>query len=159
MTKRIQYYALLLICLGTAWLGQSCKKQVIDYQLTGGTKGTWEWVRTTTSHQVSTPQSVGYSKQLTVLSDEQGAYVGFYKNDSLQRRVNETSTDTAHTFTDEGAKTVLIQYKSAGFMKYYLSSSTNGETLTVSELLNPYSLSADTIRNEYRRVGKILYPY
>ena len=96
---------------------------------------------------------------MTVLSDKQGAYVGFYKNDTLQRRVDETSTDTAHTFTDDVRNTVLIKYKGDGFIKYYIPTGTNSETLTVSELLNPYSLSADTTRSVYRRTSKTLYPY
>jgi hypothetical protein len=102
---------------------------------------------------------VGYTKQLAVLSDNQGAYVGFYKNDTLQRRINETVTDTAHTFIDDVRNTVLIKYRGAGFLKYYVPTGTNGETLTVSELLNPYTSSADTIHTLYKRTNKILYPY
>lgn len=159
MKKRSQYYLLFIICLGASWLNQSCKKQGIDYQLAGGTRGIFEWVSTTTPSHVSTPQSVGYTKQLAVLTDNQGAYVGFYKNDTLQRRIYETSRDTAHTFTDDARNTVLIKYKGDGFIKYYITTNTNGETITISELLNPYSLSADTTRSVYRRTSKSLYPY
>ncbi len=159
MKKKNQYYPLLIIFLSTFWLGQSCKKQGIDYQLVGGTRGIFEWVSTTTPSHVSTPQSVGYTKQLAVLSDNKGAYVGFYKNDTLQHRVNETPTDTTHTFTDEVRNTVLIKYRGDGFIKYYIPTGTNGETITVSELLNPYTSSADTIRSVYKRVNKSLYPY
>ena len=158
MEKNKIYY-LFLAVLGWTFLGQSCKKQNIDYMLAGGTKGTWEWVSTTTPSRMLTPKSVGYTKQLAVSTDNQGAYVGFYKNDTLQRRIYETATDTAHTFTDNVQNTVLIKYRGAGFIKYFVVFNGNDVTVTISELLNPYTSQSDTVRSVYRRNNKQLYPY
>jgi len=96
---------------------------------------------------------------LAVLSDEKGPYVGFYKNDTLQLRLNETSTDTTHTFVDQARQTVLIKYGGAGYIKYYVVNTGSSTTLSISEVLNPYSEQADTIRSYYERTSKSLYPY
>ncbi|GAB3899210.1 hypothetical protein [Spirosoma agri] len=160
MKKISRFYLLFIGCLCIFWLVTSCWKREHYFLLTTSTKGKWEWVSTTTPTRVLTPQSVGYTRQFSGGTDEQGIYVGFYKNDTLQRRVYETSRDTTHTFVDHGRNTVLIKYGGAGFIKYYVATGTNNETITVSELLNPYTLPADTIRSVYRSVGnKPLYPY
>lgn len=158
--KKVNRYFLLLISLSLSCLYQSCEKRGVDLALTSGTKGVWEWVRTTTPTRTLTPQSLGYTKQMAVLSDNASIpYVAFYRNDTLQHRLNETSRDTNHTFIDTERSTVLIQYGGAGFLKYYIATNTNGETLTISELLNPYTSLADTVRSVYKRVNKPLYPY
>lgn len=120
--------------------------------------GTWEWVRTTTPTRTLTPQSVGYTKQLAVATDNGKNYVGFYRNDTLQRRINETPTDTTHTFVDVDRQTVLIKYGGAGFIKYQVGN-TEQDMLTISEVLNPYSLQADMVHSLYQRTSKALYPY
>jgi hypothetical protein len=142
---------------------QACPgdKQLL-YSIPGGTKGAWEWVRTTTPTRVLTPQSVGYTKQLSVATDNQGAYIAFYRNDTLQKRVNETNTNTPHTFVDQSKNSVSIGYGEDGFVNYELVPvSNNSHNLIISDLLKPYSASADTVKSEYKKAVPIpnLYPY
>ena len=160
--KNAIYYchkALLISGLiGVACLLQSCpsNKNNEFYSLTGATKGSWEWVQTTTPTRTITPQSIGYTQQVAVTSDNAGAYIAFYRNDTLQRRENETSTDTAHTFVDDTRRTVTVKYGGAGFIKYTLI--VDNTTLTISEFL-PNSYTPDTVKNVYKKANPVLYPY
>lgn len=160
MKKKIAFSVNIVIVLVLACMLQACPSHRGEVlAIASATSGTWEWVKTTTPSRVLTPQTEGYTKQLALLSDDKGAYVGFYKNDTLQLRLNETPTDTTHTFVDPTRKTVLVKYGGAGFIKYYIIDTGNSSTIASSEVLNPYSDQADTIRNYYERTSKSLYPY
>lgn len=161
MNRIVKLCLLVVSSMSTTCLLHGCMTKSADpfYLLTGSTKGIWEWERTTTPSRVVTPQSVGYTKQLAVLSDDQGAYIAFYRNDSLQRRANETSRDTSHTIVDDKRKTVLIKYGGAGYIMYRVGQTGKSTVLTVSEFLNPYTPQADTVHSTYRAVTKRLYPY
>lgn len=160
MQNFIRYCGGTLILLSTAFLLQGCpgSKDQDFYLLSGSTRGTWEWVQTITPTHTSISQSIGFTQQLSVGTDNDGAYVAFYHNDTLRRRQNETSRDTAHTFVDESKRTVLIKYGNAGYLKYTIGQSNDGSTMTVSEFLpGPYAL--DSVKNIYKRVNLTLYPY
>lgn len=158
MNNLVRYYSGMLALVGTALLLQGCpsNKDNQIYSLTGATKGRWEWVQSVTPTRTITPQSLGFTRQLAVSTDKDGAYVAFYRNDTLQRRQNETRTDTSHTFVDEVRQTVLIKYGAAGFLKYTIVPGSN--TITVSDFL-PNSYSSDTVKNVYKKANPTLYPY
>ena len=161
MRKTIQYCRKTLLMsafVGMACLLQGCpiSKREEFYALTGATIGTWEWEKTVTPTRTLTPQSVGYTKQLSVATDIAGAYIAFYRNDTLQRRENETPTDTTHTFVDGTRRTVTVKYSGAGFIRYTIIS---GNTLlTISEFI-PNSYSTDTVKSTYKKARLLLYPY
>ncbi len=160
MKKASQYLIATLSGLCLACLLQSCPSQRMMVNTLGGNiTGTWEWVKTTTPTRTFTPQSVGYTKQLAVLTDNIGRYAAFYKNDTLQHRLNETTKDTNHTFIDVNRQTVLIKYGGAGFIKYLVTNTGNSTMITASEVLNPYNIQADTVHSLYKRTSKALYPY
>lgn len=165
MSKGGIYCLVLVASLGIAYLAQGCQSHDAspDSLIPSATKGRWEWLRTTTPTRVLTPQSVGYTKELEINSDDQGAYIAFYRNDTLQRRINESSSDTAHTFVNASRSSVLIKYGGAGYINYVVVVGSDKATisLTVSELMNPYSAVADTVKSVYKNVGTrlVLYPY
>ncbi len=147
---------LSLVCVALVLQGCPAHKDVEFYALTGAVSGHFEWVQSITPTRTLTPQSVGFTRQLAVGTDKDGAYVAFYRNDTLQRRQNETRTDTSHTFVDEVRQTVLIKYGAAGFLKYTIVPGSN--MITVSDFL-PNSYSSDTVKNVYKKANPTLYPY
>ena len=149
-----------LVVLIVAFALQGCPMSLNGPTVAGDIRGQWEWVRTNTSTGTFTPKSVGYTKQL-VLGNDGRPFVGFYRNDSLQRRENETNRDSVHIFPDEASQTVLIKYGGVGYLHCFLYiDAKQTETLTTSTFLNPYSEKTDTVQHVYVR-GKYrrLYPY
>jgi hypothetical protein len=156
--KKTGFIQVGMVCLGFCLWGCPSHKNEV-YTLAASIRGTWEWVKTTSPTRTTTPQTLGYSQQLSIGTDETGNVVAFFKNDLIQRRLYETKTDTNHVFVDEVRQTVLIQYGKSGYIKYLIVNGQNSTTLTVSEVLNPYTLQADTIQHVYQKSSKKLFPY
>lgn len=115
------------------------------------TRGYWEWVSTTTRAGKITPKTVGYTKQLVNdIDPNEGSstnYLAFYKNSTFQHRYNETRIQQLMPdFTDN---TIIVQYDTVGSLKWYVN--VDSDTVQISEFLNPYSSTADTIRSTYKK--------
>jgi hypothetical protein len=88
-----------------------------------------------------------------------GNVVTFFRNDSVQRRLYETQTDINHVSVDIDRQSVIIQYGQLGYIKYIVPNGQSSTTLFVSEVLNPYSIQADTVQHLYQKSTKKLYPF
>jgi hypothetical protein len=156
--NKIKFFQVWLVLLSFLLSGCPSNKTKL-YTITGGTKGTWEWIKTTSPTRTSTPQSKGYSQQLSIGTDQMGNVVTFFRNDSVQRQLYETHTSIDHMSGDIDKQSVIIQYGQSGSIKYIVPNGENSITLFVSEVLNPYTVQADTIQHLYQKSSKRLYPF
>jgi hypothetical protein len=147
-----------LVCLSLFLSGCPAHKAKL-YTLSGGTRGTWEWIKTISPSQTITPQTRGYSQQLSIGTDQKGNVVAFFRNDSIQRLLYESQADLDHISADINKQSLIIQYGQAGSIRYIVPNGQSSTTLFVSEVLNPYTTQADTIQHLYQKSSKRLYPF
>ena len=171
ITSQLRRHIIAIVICMMACLLQGCPSPHLtpEPSLAGMILGVWAWDSTATPSHVVTPKSVGYTKQLLVLRDNQRAFVSFYRNDTLQLQVNEAFADSAQLVEDKTAATVLVKYimpdvgyrNKSTYLKYRINLNANPVTLIVSEFLNPYTEKADTVHTYYEavRYRPPLYPY
>lgn len=117
------------------------------------TRGYFEWVSTKTPNGIITPKMVGYTKQMVqdVDPNPKGQtdinYLAFYKDNSFQRRYNETLAQTY--VPDFENNTLVVKYDTVGYLKWYINFA--NDSIQISEFINPYDSKVDTIRSTYKR--------
>ena len=105
----------------------------------------WDWVRTVTPTRTITPASASYAEDLSIVND----YTVFYRSDTLRIKVEQDRS--VHVVVDNQNNTVLLRYRSFGYVKYFLRFNQNKtvENIEFGDPMAVYSEKADTVRHYY----------
>ena len=110
--------------------------------------GRYELEKITTPSQMVTPKTAGYHQDMTLSSDAKGAYITYYRNDTLSYEAVIASTPIE---SNQQEKFLLYKVGSSDYLKIYLSFNASNviESISTSRIMATYSAQADTVRFYY----------